>query len=78
VEDLRVAVMGCVVNGPGESSTPTSASACRGRSRSRWRRSSSTGLWTARFAATNIVDEFKRSWTGYVERRFPAVGSGVR
>jgi (E)-4-hydroxy-3-methylbut-2-enyl-diphosphate synthase len=28
VERLKVAVMGCIVNGPGESNTPTSASAC--------------------------------------------------
>jgi 4-hydroxy-3-methylbut-2-en-1-yl diphosphate synthase IspG/GcpE len=28
VEALNVAVMGCIVNGPGESSTPTSASRC--------------------------------------------------
>ena len=35
VEELKLAVMGCVVNGPGESKHANSASACRGRSRSR-------------------------------------------
>ncbi|HWP32554.1 MAG TPA: flavodoxin-dependent (E)-4-hydroxy-3-methylbut-2-enyl-diphosphate synthase, partial [Solirubrobacterales bacterium] len=44
VEELKVAVMGCVVNGPGESSTPTSASPCPARSRSPRHRCS----WTAR------------------------------
>jgi (E)-4-hydroxy-3-methylbut-2-enyl-diphosphate synthase len=41
VERMSVAVMGCVVNGPGESK-PTWASACRAPARIRWRRSSST------------------------------------
>ena len=51
-EDLRVAVMGCVVNGPGERSTPTSGSACRARSRSRSPRCSSTAASIARCVAT--------------------------
>ena len=42
VETLNVAVMGCIVNGPGESSTPTSASRCPAPARRRPRRCSST------------------------------------
>ena len=41
VETMQVAVMGCVVNGPGESSTPTSASRCPEPARCRSRRSTS-------------------------------------
>jgi (E)-4-hydroxy-3-methylbut-2-enyl-diphosphate synthase len=37
VEEMRVAVMGCVVNGPGES-TPTSVFPCPARGRRRWHR----------------------------------------
>ena len=43
VETLKVAVMGCIVNGPGNRSTPTSGSRCPARSRSPRRRST----WTA-------------------------------
>ena len=44
VEEMRVAVMGCVVNGPGESKHATSASACPAPVKCRSRRST----WTAR------------------------------
>ncbi len=42
VEGLNVAVMGCIVNGRANRSTPTSASRCRARARPRPPRSSST------------------------------------
>ena len=42
VETLNVAVMGCIVNGPGNPSTPTSAFRCRERASSRPPRCSST------------------------------------
>jgi (E)-4-hydroxy-3-methylbut-2-enyl-diphosphate synthase len=42
VEKLKVAVMGCIVNGPGESKHATSASACPAPARRRRRRCSST------------------------------------
>ena len=42
VENLKVAVMGCIVNGPARASTPTSASACLALARRPRRRSSST------------------------------------
>ena len=61
-EELRVAVMGCVVNGPGRASTPTSGSACPARSRSRSRRSSSTASSTARCAATGSSPNSSTSW----------------
>ena len=71
VEDLRVAVMGCVVNGPGRASTPTSGSACPARSRSRWRRSSSTVSSTAPCAATRSCPS---SWPS--STRMLSAGSG--
>ena len=43
VEEMKVAVMGCVVNGPGRASMPTSASRCRERSRSPRRQCTWTG-----------------------------------
>ena len=41
VEDMTVAVMGCVVNGPGESA-PTLASACQAPGSARWHRCTRT------------------------------------
>ena len=43
VEEMRVAVMGCVVNGPGNPSMPTWGSACPERTSSRWHRCTWTG-----------------------------------
>ena len=68
---MNVAVMGCVVNGPGESSTPISASACP---------ATATGIpaapvfvdgkKTRTFAAARQADEFARIVDDYVERRY--------
>jgi (E)-4-hydroxy-3-methylbut-2-enyl-diphosphate synthase len=51
-EELRVAVMGCVVNGPGESKHADIGISCRARSRSPSRRCSSTAASIARCVAT--------------------------
>ena len=57
-------------------STPTSASACRAPSRSRWRRSS----WTAQLRTTlrgdDIVPRFLEILDGYVAQRYPAAHAG--
>ena len=66
---MRVAVMGCVVNGPGESKHATSASACRAPSRSRSPRYSSTASSTDPRGEA-IVHEFLAILDDYVETRF--------
>ena len=42
VETMKVAVMGCIVNGPVNRNTPISGSPCQARLKSRWRRFIST------------------------------------
>jgi 4-hydroxy-3-methylbut-2-en-1-yl diphosphate synthase IspG/GcpE len=61
VEKMNVAVMGCIVNGPGESSTRTSASACRARARTRPRPCSSTARRSRRCAASGSPRNSSRS-----------------
>ncbi len=51
VENLKVAVMGCIVNGPANPSTPISAYRCPAPARRRRRRSSSTARRRRRCAA---------------------------
>ena len=64
VEEMRVAVMGCVVNGPGESKhADIGISACPARSRSRSRRSSWTARCAPRSAATSWWTSSSPSWT---------------
>ena len=61
VEAMSVAVMGCVVNGPGESRTPTSASACRARAKCPSRRSTSMGERPSRSRANTSPRNSSRS-----------------
>ena len=71
-EDLRVAVMGCVVNGPGESQARRHRDlACRARSRSPSRPSSSTAGSTARCAAMGWSTSSSGSSTSTSRERFP-------
>ena len=70
VEEMRVAVMGCVVNGPGESKHADIGIACRARSRSRSRRCSSTASSTGRSAATASSTSSSSLLDAYVERRY--------
>ena len=58
-------------------STPTSASACRAPSRSRWRRSSSTARCDTTLRGEGLVDEFIAILDGYVERRYGSAGGAV-
>ena len=63
VEELRVAVMGCVVNGPGESKQDPVAPVFI------------DGALDRTLRGDHIVEEFKAILDGYVERRFPMPGS---
>ena len=59
VEEMNVAVMGCVVNGPGESRTPTSASACPAPASARSRRSTRTAKTGPTLKGERIAEEFQ-------------------
>jgi (E)-4-hydroxy-3-methylbut-2-enyl-diphosphate synthase len=78
VEDLRVAVMGCVVNGPGESKHADIGISLPGTFEEPVAPVFIDGALDRTLRGDHIVDEFKAILDGYVERRFPAVGSGVR
>ncbi len=73
VEELRVAVMGCVVNGPGESKArrhrDQPARHVRGAGRARLRRREAS---TTRSAATGSWRAFIALLEDYVARRFPS------
>ena len=72
VEEMRVAVMGCVVNGPASRSTPTSASPCRARSRSRSRPVFVDGALRTTLRGEGLVDEFIAILDDYVTTRYGA------
>ena len=78
VEDLRVAVMGCVVNGPGESKHADIGISLPGTFEEPVAPVFIDGALDRTLRGDHIVEEFKAILDGYVERRFPAVGSGVR
>jgi (E)-4-hydroxy-3-methylbut-2-enyl-diphosphate synthase len=77
VEDLRVAVMGCVVNGPGESKHADIGISLPGTFEEPVAPVFIDGALDRTLRGDHIADEFKSLLDGYVERRFPAVG-GVR
>ncbi len=69
VEELKVAVMGCVVNGPGESKHADIGISLPGHVRgARWPPCSWTGSWTGRSAATGSSPSSsscsRTTWTG--------------
>jgi 1-hydroxy-2-methyl-2-(E)-butenyl 4-diphosphate synthase len=78
VEELRVAVMGCVVNGPGESKHADIGISLPGTFEEPVAPVFIDGALDRTLRGDHIVDEFKAILDAYVERRFPAVGSGVR
>jgi (E)-4-hydroxy-3-methylbut-2-enyl-diphosphate synthase len=75
VEDLRVAVMGCVVNGPGESKHADIGISLPGTFEDPVAPVFIDGALDRTLRGDHIVDEFKAILDGYVERRFPAVGA---
>jgi (E)-4-hydroxy-3-methylbut-2-enyl-diphosphate synthase len=75
VEELRVAVMGCVVNGPGESKHADIGISLPGTFEEPVAPVFIDGALDRTLRGDRIVDEFKAILESYVERRFPAPGS---
>ena len=78
VEELRVAVMGCVVNGPGESKHADIGISLPGTFEEPVAPVFIDGALDRTLRGDHIVDEFKVILDQYVERRFPAVGAVSR
>jgi (E)-4-hydroxy-3-methylbut-2-enyl-diphosphate synthase len=76
VEELRVAVMGCVVNGPGESKHADIGISLPGTFEDPVAPVFIDGALDRTLRGDHIVDEFKAILDSYVERRFPPVGAG--
>ncbi len=72
VEDLRVAVMGCVVNGPGESRHADIGISLPGTFEEPVAPVYIDGALDRTLRGDRIADEFKAILESYVERRFPA------
>jgi (E)-4-hydroxy-3-methylbut-2-enyl-diphosphate synthase len=78
VEELRVAVMGCVVNGPGESKHADIGISLPGTFEEPVAPVFIDGALDRTLRGDHIVDEFKAILDSYVERRFPAPGATAR
>jgi (E)-4-hydroxy-3-methylbut-2-enyl-diphosphate synthase len=78
VEELRVAVMGCVVNGPGESKHADVGISLPGTFEDPVAPVYIDGALDRTLRGDRIVEEFKEILDGYVDRRFPAVGAAAR
>ena len=74
VEEMRVAVMGCVVNGPGESKHADIGISLPGTFEEPVAPVFIDGALDRTLRGDRIVDEFKAILDSYVERRFPSVG----
>jgi (E)-4-hydroxy-3-methylbut-2-enyl-diphosphate synthase len=75
VEELRVAVMGCVVNGPGESKHADIGISLPGTFEDPVAPVFIDGALDRTLRGDHIAAEFKAILDGYVERRFPVPGS---
>jgi (E)-4-hydroxy-3-methylbut-2-enyl-diphosphate synthase len=75
VEDLRVAVMGCVVNGPGESKHADIGISLPGTFEEPVAPVFIDGALDRTLRGDHIVDEFKAILDSYVARRFPSPGN---
>jgi (E)-4-hydroxy-3-methylbut-2-enyl-diphosphate synthase len=74
VEELRVAVMGCVVNGPGESKHADIGISLPGTFEDPVAPVFVDGKLDRTLRGDGLVDEFKVILENYVERRYPAPG----
>ena len=72
VEDMRVAVMGCVVNGPGESKHADIGISLPGTFEEPVAPVFVDGQLDRTLRGEGLVEEFERILEAYVERRFPA------
>jgi (E)-4-hydroxy-3-methylbut-2-enyl-diphosphate synthase len=77
VEDLRVAVMGCVVNGPGESKHADIGISLPGTFEDPVAPVFIDGALDRTLRGDHIADEFKALLSEYVQRRFPSPGSAL-
>jgi (E)-4-hydroxy-3-methylbut-2-enyl-diphosphate synthase len=75
VEELRVAVMGCVVNGPGESKHADIGISLPGTFEDPVAPVFIDGALDRTLRGDHIADEFKALLDSYVERRFPVAGA---
>ena len=75
VEELRVAVMGCVVNGPGESKHADIGISLPGTFEAPVAPVFIDGKLDRTLRGEGLVDEFKAVLEAYVERRYPAAGA---
>jgi (E)-4-hydroxy-3-methylbut-2-enyl-diphosphate synthase len=72
VEEMKVAVMGCVVNGPGESKHANLGISLPGTFEEPKAPVYVDGEHTVTLRGDHIADEFKRILDGYVESHYPA------
>jgi (E)-4-hydroxy-3-methylbut-2-enyl-diphosphate synthase len=75
VEELRVAVMGCVVNGPGESKHADIGISLPGTFEEPVAPVFVDGVKTETLRGDDIVPRFLAILDGYIERRYPAPGT---
>jgi (E)-4-hydroxy-3-methylbut-2-enyl-diphosphate synthase len=75
VEKMHVAVMGCIVNGPGESKHADIGISLPGSGESPIAPVFMDGIKTHTLRGQNIAEDFKQLVQGYVERRFGAFNS---
>jgi (E)-4-hydroxy-3-methylbut-2-enyl-diphosphate synthase len=73
VEDMRVAVMGCVVNGPGESKHADIGISLPGTFEEPVAPVFIDGKLDRTLRGDGLVDEFEQILEDYVARRFPSV-----
>jgi (E)-4-hydroxy-3-methylbut-2-enyl-diphosphate synthase len=77
VEEMRVAVMGCVVNGPGESKHADIGISLPGTFEEPVAPVFIDGQLDRTLRGDGLVDEFKRILDDYVDRRYPEPGAPV-
>ena len=78
VEEMRVAVMGCVVNGPGESKHADIGISLPGTFEEPVAPVFIDGKLDRTLRGDGLVDEFIRILEDYVARKYPAVGTYQR
>jgi (E)-4-hydroxy-3-methylbut-2-enyl-diphosphate synthase len=76
VETLKVAVMGCIVNGPGESKHADIGISLPGTGEAPAAPVYIDGQKAMTLRGDGIVQEFQRVVEGYIERRFGAATAG--
>jgi (E)-4-hydroxy-3-methylbut-2-enyl-diphosphate synthase len=77
VEEMTVAVMGCVVNGPGESKHADIGISLPGTFEAPVAPVFVDGKLDRTLRGDHLVDEFIDLLEAYVERRYPASGAGA-